>query len=89
MGRRRECKKAPFVRVLPKYFSVKDVTYVRKRQGCYFRVRYNFENGDDLPTGPGLKVLVNQIKKYSPCNTTIVADYGPHNRAPFKYLKLI
>ncbi|XP_044266404.1 uncharacterized protein LOC123012508 [Tribolium madens] len=69
-----DTKKAPFVRILPRNFSVKDVTYIRKRRGCYFLVKYNFDTGEDLPTGNGLKVLVDRIKKYSPSNTVIVDE---------------
>jgi hypothetical protein len=70
-----DTKKTPFVRILPKNFAVKEVNYTRKTTGCYFVVKYNFDNGDDLPTGNGLSVLVDRIKKYSPSNTVIVDDY--------------
>jgi hypothetical protein len=68
-------KKAPFVRILPYHFAVKDVSYIRKKKGCYFIVKYNYDTEEDLPTGDGLKVLVDHIKKYSPSNTVVVDHY--------------
>ncbi|KYB28626.1 hypothetical protein TcasGA2_TC032373 [Tribolium castaneum] len=65
-------KKAPFVRILPCHFVVKHVSYIRKKTGCYFIVKYSYNTEEDLPTGDGLKVLVDRIKKYSPSNTVVV-----------------
>ncbi|KAJ3654297.1 hypothetical protein Zmor_013493 [Zophobas morio] len=66
----------PFQRILPNIFQIEGVRRLLPptRPYCMWEVMYSLADGTNLPTGAGLKQLVECLTRFTPLNTAVISS---------------